>query len=518
MKKMKYKITWFLIFAVLTIFATTHNILSQPKSIGKIAGRIVDVKTQKPLRNANVFLNNTMLGDATDKNGRYEIQNIPFGMYELTVSMIGYEVQSRQVRVINTIKIIENFHLQPKILKGKQVTITAMDPATRAKYMKVFQRIFLGASHEELKCKLLNPHIVKLRYADSTRVLEAFADDPLEIENRATGYKINFILDEFKCEMIAASLSFTFRGRAQFIQLKPKNNTENEIWQRNQLIAYHGSLRHFFTALATGRIYESGFNIYRTANPSSVKTTQLDIPKIKTSPRDILFATVLPNYNRLKYDDFLEVTYNLEGDPQTSWLSLNKKYAILDTSGAIIEPFDPTNVRGHWAFESLTELLPRDFNPDQSAKTRPVYVADTRDYYKEGRELANMGNWNSALRTWQIGKDVLDIQTKYNPKLGFSFIELATANNATEFFEEACQIYYWTLSQENYKTFKQDIAAEVDRIAPLLKNEMAKAWQKDAKKGRPELLQKIKTFWIEKDPTPTTVLNERLIEHWQRIA
>ncbi|MFQ5630031.1 MAG: GWxTD domain-containing protein, partial [bacterium] len=29
---------------------------------------------------------------------------------------------------------------------------------------------------------------------------------------------------------------------------------------------------------------------------------------------------------------------------------------------------------------------------------------------------------------------------------------------------------------------------------------------------------KIKTFWIEKDPTPTTVLNERLIEHWQRIA
>ena len=28
----------------------------------------------------------------------------------------------------------------------------------------------------------------------------------------------------------------------------------------------------------------------------------------------------------------------------------------------------------------------------------------------------------------------------------------------------------------------------------------------------------IKSFWVNIDPTPTTVTNERLLEHWQRIA
>lgn len=506
------------ICATIVFFAIFANAQSQSSQIGTIAGKVVDAKTNEPLKNVNVFLTNTMLGDATDKKGHYEIENIPFGMYELTVSMIGYEVQSRQIRVINSVKMVENFYLQPRILRGEEVTITAMDPATREKYMKIFQRIFLGASHEELHCTLTNPHAVKLRYTDSTRVLDAYANEPLIVENRATGFKIDFILDTFRCEMIATQLSFTFKGRAHFKELDPRNSKEKEVWHRNRLIAYHGSLRHFLTALATDRIYESGFNIYRTADPTPGRPTPLDIPKTKTGAREILFATQEPHQNRLQFDDFLEVTFNLEGELQTSWLALNKEYAILNIQGVIIEPFDPTNVRGHWAYESLTELLPRDFNPEESAKIKPVYIADTRDYYQEGRELADMGNWKSALRTWQIGKDGLDIQTRYNPKIGFSFIELTTENDAQENYEEACRIYYWALSEENMRPFQAEFAAEVERIAPLLENTVAEQWREDAKKSQPELLQKIKTFWIEKDPTPATILNERLIEHWQRIA
>jgi hypothetical protein len=232
-------------------------------------------------------------------------------MYELTVSVIGYEVQSRQIRVNNTVKMIENFYLQPKILKGKEVTITAMDPATRKRFMKIFKRLFLGVSHEELRCTLKNPRAVKLHYNDTTKVLQAFAEEPLIIDNRATGYKINFILDHFRCEIAGTKLSFTFKGRAHFTELKPKNAKEKEVWLRNRLIAYHGSLRHFLTALSTGRIGESGFSLYRTSSPSP--QTAIDIPKRKTVPGEILFATSQPGYSRLEFDDYLEVSYHLDG-------------------------------------------------------------------------------------------------------------------------------------------------------------------------------------------------------------
>jgi len=43
-------------------------------------------------------------------------------------------------------------------------------------------------------------------------------------------------------------------------------------------------------------------------------------------------------------------------------------------------------------------------------------------------------------------------------------------------------------------------------------------WQNLLKKDNTELVQKIKTFWEFKDPIPTTEINERLIEHWLRIA
>lgn len=490
---------------------------AQPRMVGIIAGRVLDAQTQQPLRNVNVFLTNTMLGDATDREGRFEIDNVPFGMYELTVSSIGYHAQFRQVRVNNTIRKIENFAIQPRVLDGPEVTVTAMDPASRAKFMKIFERIFLGASHEELRCSLINPQAVKLSYTDSTQLLEAFAYEPLLVENRATGYRLHFLLDAFRCEMIASQLSFTFKGRAQFIELDPVNREEREVWRRNRLIAYHGSLRHFLTALATEHLSKSGFYMYRTAEPAK-KLTPFHTPKIKTGPSDILFATESPRYRKLQFQDYLEVTYNLEGEPQTSWLSLNDDYALLDTTGAIIEPFDPTNVRGVWAYESLTELLPRDFNPERSARSRPVYIADTRDYFSEGLELAGTGDWQSALRTWQVGKDIYDIQAKANPELGLSFIQLATENGAVEFYEEACRNYYWALSAENYGKHKDDLIAEVERLAPLLEEDLAEKWRREVRKGRADVLYEIKKFWVEKDPTPTTLLNERLIEHWLRIA
>ena len=56
-----------------------------------IEGTIVDIKSNKPLFGANIMLEGTNLGSASQDNGIYTITNIPIGTYTLRAMFIGYE-------------------------------------------------------------------------------------------------------------------------------------------------------------------------------------------------------------------------------------------------------------------------------------------------------------------------------------------------------------------------------------------------------------------------------------------
>ncbi|MEO8399885.1 MAG: carboxypeptidase-like regulatory domain-containing protein, partial [Ignavibacteriaceae bacterium] len=58
---------------------------------GKIKGKISDKATGEPIVGANVILDNTRLGAATDIDGNFFIINIPPGTYTLIISYIGYQ-------------------------------------------------------------------------------------------------------------------------------------------------------------------------------------------------------------------------------------------------------------------------------------------------------------------------------------------------------------------------------------------------------------------------------------------
>jgi len=67
---------------------------------GKISGTVKDKQTGEPLPFANVVINGTTLGAATDVNGFYTILNVPPGVYSVTASVIGYQKQTyKDVRV-----------------------------------------------------------------------------------------------------------------------------------------------------------------------------------------------------------------------------------------------------------------------------------------------------------------------------------------------------------------------------------------------------------------------------------
>jgi outer membrane receptor protein involved in Fe transport len=57
---------------------------------GSIFGKVVDSATGEELIGANIFLEGTTIGAATDIEGNFKISNVPAGTYSLIASMIGY--------------------------------------------------------------------------------------------------------------------------------------------------------------------------------------------------------------------------------------------------------------------------------------------------------------------------------------------------------------------------------------------------------------------------------------------
>ncbi|MBU3680564.1 MAG: TonB-dependent receptor [Flavobacterium sp.] len=87
----KLSINAFFILQVLFVFA---------QSATGVSGKIVDSKTQKPLVNVAVSLQNTSLFQLSDADGRFALENTPTGNQFIQVKSSGYRDQLIQVEVI----------------------------------------------------------------------------------------------------------------------------------------------------------------------------------------------------------------------------------------------------------------------------------------------------------------------------------------------------------------------------------------------------------------------------------
>lgn len=92
---------------------------------GTLRGAIVDSLDNSPLIGANVYLQGTALGSATNLEGQYRIDRIPEGTYTLKVSYIGYVTKSLSVAVQNNQTLTVNAGLKPDILEGQEVIVTS---------------------------------------------------------------------------------------------------------------------------------------------------------------------------------------------------------------------------------------------------------------------------------------------------------------------------------------------------------------------------------------------------------
>jgi outer membrane receptor protein involved in Fe transport len=93
---------------------------------GKIAGTVTDKETGDPLPGANVIVAGTTLGAAADMNGQYTILQVPPGVYDVTVSVIGYAkttIQDVRVRIDQTARA--DFDIEIQEIQFGEITVVA---------------------------------------------------------------------------------------------------------------------------------------------------------------------------------------------------------------------------------------------------------------------------------------------------------------------------------------------------------------------------------------------------------
>ncbi len=96
---------------------------------GKISGKVVDAKTKEALFGANVIVEGTTYGAATDIDGNYFIINIPPGTYSVRASSVGYSsitFSNVKVSVDQTTKV--DFELNEEAVELENVVVSATRP------------------------------------------------------------------------------------------------------------------------------------------------------------------------------------------------------------------------------------------------------------------------------------------------------------------------------------------------------------------------------------------------------
>ena len=111
---------------VLSVLLHPFSLYSHPGDpSGGISGRVLDRQTKAPVAHANVVLENTTRGDATDQQGAFFIPNLAPGFYTLVVRHQGYSLLKKKIRVDadRITKII--LWLEPAVIPAEELVVTA---------------------------------------------------------------------------------------------------------------------------------------------------------------------------------------------------------------------------------------------------------------------------------------------------------------------------------------------------------------------------------------------------------
>jgi carboxypeptidase-like protein len=347
----------------------------------KISGTIIDKSTQAPVYGASVFIANTTLGVITDQSGGFEIADLPEGFNKIVVNMVGFKSFIGNATADRVLAI----ELKPDLL---QQTASKTDKKEERRWKKLysqFEKAFLGISINANQSKILNPWVIKLD-KDATGKISAYSVDLIQIENKGTGYMINYLLESAEIHNGQIKLS----GKALFTELEAKNGSEIVRWEKNRERTFLGSRQHFLMALANDKLETEGFEIFNAKfdNPSNAFTLEK-----RLAQKDIL------TNNQLIFKDFIGIIYINEA-AEPAYVNENRTVTSLPDDG-------PNQVaRGsHAKYNVPDNQLQESFLFNRASKATINNLGDL----KNPEYIADYGYWK-----WERAAELLPKTYKVN--------------------------------------------------------------------------------------------------------
>ncbi len=135
--------------------------------------------------------------------------------------------------------------------------------------------------------------------------------------------------------------------------------------------------------------------------------------------------------------------------------------------------------------------------------------------YERGLEAIYTGNITQGLDIWY---SAYNQPGSIDSRIGFEFIRVVTEENRRSYYEEATQLYKRALIDGSGPESRAAIRQEIERMRPIIGEGIYRQWIEWWEQRNNALAPDMRGYWIQLDPTPAKPSNERLIEHWQRIA
>ncbi|MDB4924582.1 carboxypeptidase-like regulatory domain-containing protein [Mucilaginibacter sp.] len=377
-----------------------------------ITGKVIGKETKSPVSRASVFLSNSSFGTITSADGSFSLSKIRPGQYTLVVTAIGFTDYTKTVLVADEpIKL--NIEMEPKVIQLREVVISGNKSDWKRNYEQ-FKREFIGTDENAKNCEVINPSILNITYHKTQQVLEVDADQFLVVENRGLGYRVKFLLKNFKSDKIAGNISY--EGQRLFEEL-PGNEAQKKRWRINRDLAYYGSPMHFYRALYTDKLKEEGFDVRKltrypnTDRPSDevihrkiemftslrrgdsvnhyIELSNLSkyaherIATVPWASFELLRSTQETGIYAITYPNYLYVIYTKKRD-ETNFKDIYRPldmpnyeisvctlfnsppYSLFDKNGVVVG--ESPLYEGTWSKLRLSELLPVDYEPSDKPK------------------------------------------------------------------------------------------------------------------------------------------------------
>lgn len=324
---------------LLTLFLL---ILSMNASAQLVKGQILIFGTEDPLPNANIYYDGGYKGVISDSTGNFQLQPMASGKKPIIISAVGYH--STSIADYTSEEFLK-IYLEPKTYSLDAVVIT-YDGMSREEKEAIFKTEFIGISENSRQCEILNIDDVTLVYNRKRKTIEATAERPILMHNRALGFRITYYLENFRF----SPGNIYFSGNYFFEPDTALSPREMNKVEKKRRAAYLGSRMHFIRSLYNDRLNKEGFTLL------NMFQKEQDFSGLVVDGE---------NGRSLFMKTRLAVVYK-GNQGALSFIDKNKDFTVIDKSGF----YDPSGITwsGIMANQRIGDLLPFEYIDPRNGK------------------------------------------------------------------------------------------------------------------------------------------------------